>query len=261
MIRYTTRLMYGRPSKYSWFDSRTIFSPVFHSTNRYGPEPIGMAILLGGAQIHAGLPGRLQDVPGQDPDPPREEARRIRLVVGHPVGVAVHDLGLPDLSEGLGIGGRRLRIDHVTVGEVHVIGRDLLAVVPLRPLPQMERDRHLVFGDVPPLRQFPLHLQVLVGPDEVGVDQAADLVGGRIAGDVGDETADVADGGLDQRVPVGRASCVRRRARGVRPTAGRKRHRGEERRGKQDCSPPGGHFRTGRCPGHYFDGAGGAAGA
>ena len=177
-------------------------------------EPVGAAadgvpVLRRRPEVHARLPGGLQDVAGEDPDAPGQEARRVRLLVGHPVGVAVHHLGAPDLAERFGVGRRRPGVDHVAIGEIHVLRGDLHPVVPLDAFPEVEGDGQLIPGDLPSLGQLPLQPQLFVGADQIGVDQVADLVGGRVAGDVGDEAADVADGGLDQGVAVGRAALAR----------------------------------------------------
>ena len=147
------------------------------------------------------LPG--QEVLRQDADRPAHQGRGEGLVIGHPEGVVVEDLGLLHLEEVAGIGRGRLRIDRDLVGVEDIRRGEGAAVVPAHPLAQVKGDDEAVPGDLPGFGQIAHDVHILVVLDEAVEDHPGDLVGGGIGGEQRDEVRRVADGALDHDVPVG----------------------------------------------------------
>jgi hypothetical protein len=148
----------------------------------------------------------LEQVLGQHPHGPALHGLGQGALVPDAERVGIDDLGALDSQEVLLVGRRRLRIDHRLIGEQHVLGRERVTVVPLDIPLQLPRQLEAVRAELPRLRHGADVVQILVGLDEAVVDHIAHFVRCAVARDIGNEPGDVADGGLDERVAVGRSA-------------------------------------------------------
>jgi hypothetical protein len=133
--------------------------------------------------------------------------------------VIVNHLGLLHLQKITRIGRGRLRIDSDLVGIQDILGGEGLAVMPADVFAQMKGNDEAVPGNLPRFGQIADDVHIFVVLDQAVEDQSRDLVGRGIGGQQRDQVRGVADGALDDDVPVGGRNgsnpdrCVPRRLR------------------------------------------------
>ncbi len=207
--RYTTRPMWGRPAVVVGVGDQHDLLPRAPLLEPVGPGSDRSPIRRGLAEPPS-RHVRLEQMLGQDVVAPGVDGAGVGLVVGHVDGEGIRRLHVLDEEVALLEGRRGLRVDHRLVREQHVGGGERLAVLPLHVSSQLERQVQAVRAEGPGLGERAFQCQVLVVADQPVVDEAADLMGGGVRREARNEPADVADGGLDERVAVGRRLRCRR---------------------------------------------------
>src|SRR5262249_1750846 len=145
--------------------------------------------------------------------------------------------------------------------EDDVVGRERLAVVPLHPGPQPERQVLAVAAELPGLGEIADGIEVVVERDEAGVDLVADFERGAVARERRNEARHVSEQRVEERVAVGGRHAGRGRRAGQGAVGATRAGTRRDHEQSDRCHGP-----SRRAPAHpnllrYFAGAGGVAGA
>src|SRR5262245_35268235 len=88
-----------------------------------------------------------------------------------------------------------------------------MAIMPRDVAPELPGEVETILAELPRLGHRADVVQILIGLDKPVVDHVAHLVGRTVTRDIGNESGDIADGGLDEGVAEGRATRPRGRLR------------------------------------------------